>query len=486
MNRILFILSMLVGLPFLAFPQTLVNQGAILHIGNGAKLQVQGDIVNMSNADLRNNGTLEIHGDVINHQAMSTYFPGTLTFAGSTPQIHSGSSPFLTHNLVLNNPTQITNSNELRVNNECSFMNGVMDIASNTTPLVFASTATINNNFQPTNLSHVNGYVMKEGTGSFTYPVGDGTTYQPVTVNLSQNNVGMQVRYSPGNGGGSGYGNTGSMATPLLAHNTLEHWDILPLGSATGMVTLYWDNYRNLGISDANHIKVGRLGNNQWQNEGQVANGTAAQGQVTSNSLNSWGIFTQGSTHLASPLPIVLTTFYGESKNDHNVIFWTTAQETNNRQFILQRSADAIHFQDIETIASQAENGNSTIPLHYQTIDSEPYQGTTYYRLVQMDIDGSTTYSKIIRLLNAFDSQITVFPLPAVNEVNVTLYNQKDETVQVTLADPSGKLVKQIITAVQRGHNQIPVSLHNLASGSYLLTLHGNGKLLSTKTIIKE
>ncbi len=168
-------------------------------------------------------------------------------------------------------------------------------------------------------------------------------------------------------------------------------------------------------------------------------------------------------------LPITLVDFAAAAGPNETVLLtWTTEEETNNRLFQVERSSDGTHF---TTIGEVPGAGNSSIPLHYQWIDSSPRQGLNFYRLLQVDLDGNSTYSKVVTMdMNAAsnNSSLTIFPNPATDQLfiqnpagltirEIQLYN----AVGVQLAAYSG---------LSNGTSvEIPVA--SLAKGLYVLKI---------------
>lgn len=115
----------------------------------------------------------------------------------------------------------------------------------------------------------------------------------------------------------------------------------------------------------------------------------------------------------ASALPVELTSFSGEIKNDRPLLSWSTATEKNNNHFELEKSDDGVLFKSVVQVKSKAQNGNSSSPLYYETTDPNPNDNTHYYRLKQVDHDNSFSYSKIITLNQVSTSKnIRVYPNP--------------------------------------------------------------------------
>ncbi len=148
------------------------------------------------------------------------------------------------------------------------------------------------------------------------------------------------------------------------------------------------------------------------------------------------------------------------SKNlDKNVILnWSTAAEQGTSHFIIQRSANGTDWDNIGTTAAA---GNSTNQKFYTYTDVVPFSGTNYYRLVQKDLDGNQSYSKIIflnRNENLFN--FSVYPTMLTNGLlNVKLTKK----MPVQIFNCVGKLV--MVKELQPGIQQL--NLENLPSGIY-------------------
>src|SRR5690606_26033954 len=89
----------------------------------------------------------------------------------------------------------------------------------------------------------------------------------------------------------------------------------------------------------------------------------------------------------------------------HTVLLtWATASETNNARFEIQSSTDGIHFQTFAVIAGA---GNSNTQVSYQTVHTHPVNGVNYYRIKQVDMDGSISYTDI-RSVDFSEDALTV------------------------------------------------------------------------------
>ncbi len=113
--------------------------------------------------------------------------------------------------------------------------------------------------------------------------------------------------------------------------------------------------------------------------------------------LTSGNYYTLGTTDTTnSPLPVEFTSFTGEHKKAANQLSWTTASETNAHYFELQRSTGAN--EDFTSIGRVQASGTTTESNQYYFTDQNPNAQTPYYRLKQVDFDGTYEYSKVIAI----------------------------------------------------------------------------------------
>lgn len=290
--------QLLVGLLFLATglqAQVLTNNGQILQVKSGGIMQINGAFTNKTGSTFANDGTVNATGNIQNDQTMTSYYTGTLNVNGTSAQTISGSKALYVKNVNFNNTAGITLSNEVKADGTVSFTNGLITATTSTAPLTYTANASTSSTAVATDANHVNGYVVKEGTGLFTYPVGDATKYQKVEVNPTANATGIKVRYYPSDAGTGTFTTTGSETTALNTYNSKEYWDILPNSTATGTVTLYYDAYLPASITDVTTLRVAHKNGGNWLNEGGTATGTTTAGNITSNAVSTWSPFTLGS-----------------------------------------------------------------------------------------------------------------------------------------------------------------------------------------------
>lgn len=135
---------------------------------------------------------------------------------------------------------------------------------------------------------------------------------------------------------------------------------------------------------------------------------------------NSSGFLSIGSVSADTPLPVELLSFEVNHEPDESaVITWQTATEINNDYFVLQRSNDQLLWRDLVTIDGV---GNANNTNAYQSTDLSPFQGQSYYRLKQVDFDGTTSYSQTQAFFTSPKSQeeLVLFPNPTTGIVNLS------------------------------------------------------------------
>ncbi|WP_345221292.1 T9SS type A sorting domain-containing protein [Hymenobacter koreensis] len=94
-----------------------------------------------------------------------------------------------------------------------------------------------------------------------------------------------------------------------------------------------------------------------------------------------------------APLPVELISFTARYADQQVLLNWATAQEKNSASFNVERSADGKAFETISTVEAA---GESSSRRNYTFADRRPVGGTSYYRLKQIDRDGTFTHSAVL------------------------------------------------------------------------------------------
>ncbi|MBA4239820.1 MAG: hypothetical protein C0448_03785 [Sphingobacteriaceae bacterium] len=183
-------------------------------------------------------------------------------------------------------------------------------------------------------------------------------------------------------------------------------------------------------------------------------------------------------------LPIELIYFNATCGNNEININWSTASETRNKFFELERSEDGINYTTIATIQGHGTSAQQHI---YSYKDLATEHVTYYYRLKQVDIDNQSRYvGSIISAENScFDGEnnVIVFPNPANNELFIKLTHQNNSTIEVI--NSCGQIV---FSSFEKPDNQnlIHIETSSLAMGMYAIRVINDSKVSVGKILINH
>ncbi|MBX2931510.1 MAG: T9SS type A sorting domain-containing protein [Chitinophagaceae bacterium] len=188
-------------------------------------------------------------------------------------------------------------------------------------------------------------------------------------------------------------------------------------------------------------------------------------------------------------VPVTIQYFSGEKIGNANVLYWKTTNEINNTGFDIQRSANGIYFSSIASILSKA-NGSANTMYNYQFTDNQILNGNNYYRLKQIDKDGSVHYSSIV-LIKAIKTNtpyiVNIFPNPVKNILQVNMYLPTSDNIHFTVNDIVGRVVLVNTIYLSEGNVFAKLNMTTLGNGIYTVKMYGsNGTLIGTQKMVKE
>ncbi len=225
--------------------------------------------------------------------------------------------------------------------------------------------------------------------------------------------------------------------------------------------------YTSAGTASLTNWVYTDLGTNRHQAEFMV------------NSLSGGGA---GAVAL-STMPVTLVSYTAAINNSTVTNKWQTANEVNASHFNVQRSVDG---KDFISIGKVVATGNSSSIQNYQFTDVQlPASTVLYYRLQNVDRDGTITYSNtIIVMVNNSFASLNIYPNPVKETLFAQVSATKAEKVTVQINDMQGKVLIQQQVQLNAGTNNIGLQTSHLAKGSYMLIVKGEG--LQQKQFIKE
>ena len=470
-------------------------------LGTGSKIVV-GDGTNVVNftipyqisggqIDVSNNATLTINTSTI--PALGTLSSGSTvvySYSGGQQTIY----PTTYQNLTVNNTNGLSLASDATVANTLTFTAGKITLSPGVT-------LTIGTNGSDGNIVGVGDtkYIVAYSANGSTYgsvkcmlntnnnpyllPIGDVSNYTPLTFTKTDNSVltnasirvYTQAATIPNfvNANFNSYVNrywsiTPSNLTSPTYTITYKYVDGDVVGTETSLLPIKWSSGTWYKPSNAVNIKNGTS-----EGSGSV--------DVASNILTWSGLttfsFDGGAGDEAESLPIHLLYFKAKPIGKQVRLDWSTASETNNDYFTVERSQTGANFVPIFT---KEGAGISTTTLYYFGYDKSPYEGISYYRLKQTDFDGRSDYSAIesvnVTRKNE-DDLFVVYPNPSSdNIVHVDFTSEMERSISFVLYDAVGKEVDINTCKISKGRNVHTLEFVKVVSGFYRLevqTLEG-------------
>lgn len=186
-------------------------------------------------------------------------------------------------------------------------------------------------------------------------------------------------------------------------------------------------------------------------------------------------------------LPMELISFDGIAEGCRIDLSWKTASEINTSHVIVQRSANGSDFEDIGQVTA---TGNSTTLQQYAFSDYMMVTTDNYYRLEQVDQDGSVQYSDIIQVNTACIEDnigtLDIFPNPVQNnDVHLRLYSGAEASANVVIMNVAGKVVVQQDVEIIKGVNQIDLSVARLTAGTYFVQIESANWRSTSEKFVK-
>lgn len=182
-------------------------------------------------------------------------------------------------------------------------------------------------------------------------------------------------------------------------------------------------------------------------------------------------------------LPVKLTSFNLISNAKEIILKWATASEENNDRFEILRSGDSKNWKTITTVKGQ---GTTSLSTNYSTIDESPLYDINYYKIKQLNNNGSFSFSEIKAIKSSANKKsfLSISPNPAHVSIDFsTTHNISN--VEVSLANINGSIIykEKIINLTSGSVNKL--KLQKLpAPGLYILTLRGVDLFETNKLII--
>ncbi len=399
------------------------------------------------------------------------------------------------NSLTLNNAGTLTPIGGVNVENQLTLSSGTINTTATNSLTLYPAVA-VTPAVASSTSGYVNGPVLRpvpalSGAQSFVFPVGSGGNYRPLTLNVAAQTspATYTATQTEGNAGQSFSAGSGLGAAPLARVSAQRYYAITTSNANSGFsgtVTLSFapNDYVNapanagLVVAKRDAVAADPNDNNKWTNLGSSAysgTGTGASpvsGSLTSAVFTSFSDFTLGATNAdatvnplsssgSAPLPVQLVGFAAARQGGGVQVTWATASEKNSDYFVVERSLDGRTFARVARVAAQ---GTTAQGHAYASLDGTAPAARLYYRLRQVDLDGTVAYSPVATVA-ATEVELTLAPNPARESVSFETATPTAYGVRNAL----GQLVASGTTVA--GPNRLPVQA--LPAGVYFLELHG-------------
>jgi hypothetical protein len=186
------------------------------------------------------------------------------------------------------------------------------------------------------------------------------------------------------------------------------------------------------------------------------------------------------------PLPVEFLSISAVQKGGGVAVNWSTASESNNKYFDVEKSIDGSTFTVVNSVNAA---GNSSTTKNYSSYDAKPVAGYNYYRIKQVDNDGHYKYSSIVKVkINIQKTGVTVLTNPFVNQITVDFLSNSNQSVKVRLTDISGKIIATEKWQIAKGSTRLNLdNVSNIQRGFYIFTVvDDNDNVIYNNKMVKQ
>ena len=179
-------------------------------------------------------------------------------------------------------------------------------------------------------------------------------------------------------------------------------------------------------------------------------------------------IFGQSTT-----LPVLLAQFIANRNDDGSIkLSWATSQEQNANYYDVERSGNQTAWTKIGTVKAK---GYSSTTTNYSLTDNLPLDGTNYYRLKMVDLDGKFVYSRAISVTSDKNAiPLVIYNNPFNDLIRLKVNVSRAQNLTMTVSDMLGKTYISQSYQAQSGDNFVNLQPAGGGNGMYVLHIHGD------------
>jgi hypothetical protein len=254
-----------------------------------------------------------------------------------------------------------------------------------------------------------------------------------------------------------------------------------PIINRTGIDTLSQDVRLDFTVLNKSEFKI--YTGSQVDNNGTT-------GAISTDRYHC--IYFMHITGFLSVLPTTIQTFSASVDKNKVYLYWTAGELPSSAHFEVERSFDQNSFSTVALVLGPQSSLNNSDQYSYtDNADQLINHNAIYYRLKEVDLNGSVSYSsiKMVQLSNmnvSANTVLKIFPNPYMDKINVNYESDENGKVEIRMFNSSGNVVKKIESVVTSGYNNVQIQdLNSLAPGIYIVNVALNGQTINNQKIVK-
>lgn len=423
----------------------------------------------LTNAITVNDSLIIEESAITNRNSFELNFPTSfsLVFRGNATQTTTeenwpdSSIP----NLVIDNPNGVILHEPKAVTSQLILDQG--NVVTESHLLTIDSEATIDGGSE---VSFVSGPLAHSGSGEKYFPIGKGELFRPAYADITGTSHTYSIELMEDEP-------IGNPVEPILILSDLYHWQLETVSGSLSNGSIRFTYDSDDIASDDEDIRIGFSSTTSGDLEELTTLDNSEIGEI-SVSVNPSGVYGLGTIIPQSTLPLVWKSLKLKSQNQSVLINWETSFEKNVSHFEVLKSEDGGRkFQEIGRVNAI---GNSKAISRYTFTDSQISNSRNYYKIRQVDIDGSASTSEVQRI----DLSIVTAPkIWVTSSKNLFIESLDSESsVYIQIYTSTGKVIlATYLNASNKGSDHYQIPLKTLKGGMYLIVVNKNSQTLKQK-----
>ena len=441
-----------------------------------------------STGDLSTSNTSGIDGSI-------TVTGSRVYNAGASYEFHAGiSTPFpasggtvSASNVVIDGDVSL--NKDLNISATLTLTSGKLTVPAGSTITISSGSAIAGSGFGTSKqiVTQVNTTTGTKGVvrvsnllGSFTWPIGNGTYYLPVTLTTTTTSDFSVTVFQGATANGAPNGT--AMTAPAKIKMVDAVW-IVNRNVGTSGVTMQLSWAPALEGSVFQNLADYQIGisHNGGYWESPLGSGNQSLKTVMRTNITAFSPFAIG--QIGTPMPLNFGDVKVLERDNYDLeVDWVSYNEYNLDHFEVERSQDGRGFVSMGKVAAQNNNGTA----NYSWIDKSPLQNVSFYRINAIDIDNRSSYSSVVRVDRSHaNSVLTVFPNPVVGKrISISTGSLDKGEYQLSIYDVFGRIIYQQRLIHSGGMLSQDIQLSaGIPPGTYSISIFGNGRRISKQFI---